>query len=80
MPTLIVWGARDPVIPVEHGAEAHEAMPGSLFEVFDAGHFPQLEEPYAFSDLLTGFIDDTVPASLHAEDLRELVRAGAASS
>ena len=80
MPTLIVWGAHDPVIPVEHGAEAHAAMPGSLLEVFDAGHFPQLEEPYLFSELLTGFIEDTVPASLHAEDLRELVRAGSPSA
>ena len=76
MPTLIVWGAHDPVIPVEHGAEAHEAMPGSRFEVLDAGHFPQLEEPYVFNDLLTGFIEDTVPASVQAEDLRDLVRSG----
>ena len=80
MPTLIVWGARDPVIPVEHGAEAHEAMPGSRFEVLDAGHFPQLEEPYVFNELLTGFVEDTVPASLQAEDLRDLVRSGGRSA
>jgi pimeloyl-ACP methyl ester carboxylesterase len=80
MPTLIVWGAHDPVIPVHHGAEAHEAMPGSRFEVLDTGHFPQLEEPYAFNELLTDFIDETVPASLHAEDLRELVRRGGATA
>jgi pimeloyl-ACP methyl ester carboxylesterase len=79
MPTLIVWGAHDPVIPVAHGAEAHEAMPGSRFEVLDAGHFPQLEEPYAFTELMTEFIEDTVPASLRAEDLRDLVRSGARS-
>ena len=79
MPTLIVWGAHDPVIPVAHGAAAHEAMPGSRFEVLDAGHFPQLEEPYAFTELMTEFIDDTVPASLRAEDLRDLVRSGARS-
>ena len=77
MPTLIVWGARDPVIPVEHGAEAHESMPGSLFEVLDAGHFPQLEEPYAFTRILGEFIDSTTPAGLQAEDLRELVRSRA---
>ena len=80
MPTLIVWGARDPVIPVEHGAEAHEAMPGSRFEVLDAGHFPQLEEPYVFNELLTAFVEDTVPASLQAEDLRDLVRSGGRSA
>ena len=27
-PTLIVWGSRDTVIPVEHGLAAHEAVPG----------------------------------------------------
>jgi pimeloyl-ACP methyl ester carboxylesterase len=80
MPTLILWGARDPVIPVEHGAEAHDAMPGSRFEVLDAGHFPQLEEPYVFSELLGGFVEDTVPASVQAEDLRDLVRSGGRSA
>ena len=80
MPTLILWGARDPVIPVQHGAEAHEAMPGSHFEVLDAGHFPQLEEPFVFNRLLTEFVEDSVPASLRAEDLRTLVRSGGRSS
>jgi pimeloyl-ACP methyl ester carboxylesterase len=80
MPTLIVWGVRDPVIPVAHGAEAHDAMPGSLFEVLDAGHFPQLEEPHEFAALLTEFIDSTAPARVAAEDLRELVRAGASGA
>jgi pimeloyl-ACP methyl ester carboxylesterase len=30
MPSLIVWGRRDPLIPVAHAEIAHEAMPGSL--------------------------------------------------
>src|SRR3954470_15139139 len=34
LPSLIVWGEKDSIIPVEHGAAAHEAMPGSRFEVF----------------------------------------------
>jgi pimeloyl-ACP methyl ester carboxylesterase len=39
IPSLIVWGERDSIIPVAHGAAAHEAMPGSRFEVFPgAGH------------------------------------------
>src|SRR5687768_6783696 len=33
VPTLIVWGARDPVIPASHGASAHAAIPGSRFEL-----------------------------------------------
>src|SRR4029077_3315821 len=29
MPTLIVWGDADPIIPVSHGIAAHDAMPGN---------------------------------------------------
>ena len=48
LPTLIVWGERDSIIPVEHGRAAHEAMPGSRFEVFPgAGHMPHHDEPAA---------------------------------
>ena len=48
MPVLIIWGARDPIIPVNHGENAHEAIPGSRLEVFeDVGHLPQLEAPGA---------------------------------
>jgi pimeloyl-ACP methyl ester carboxylesterase len=40
MPTLIVWGCRDRIIPVEHAQPTHDGMPGSALELFDdAGHF-----------------------------------------
>jgi pimeloyl-ACP methyl ester carboxylesterase len=35
LPTLIVWGEADPVIPVAHGRAAHAAMPGSRLELFE---------------------------------------------
>ena len=48
LPTLVVWGERDPIIPVAHGREAHAAMPGSRLEVFaGAGHFPSWTTPSA---------------------------------
>jgi pimeloyl-ACP methyl ester carboxylesterase len=41
MPTMLVWGSRDAMVPVGHGYRAHAAMPGSRLEVFEgAGHFP----------------------------------------
>src|SRR5262249_33645743 len=41
MPTLLVWGAHDAVLPLRHGEMAHAAMPGSRLVVFpDSGHFP----------------------------------------
>jgi pimeloyl-ACP methyl ester carboxylesterase len=76
MPTLIVWGERDPIIPPEHGRVAHEAMPGSRFEILDrVGHFPQLERPLEFSRLLADFIRTTKPARVTLESMRETLRA-----
>src|SRR5438067_950287 len=34
MSTLIVWGDRDAILPVDHGHAAQKAMPGSRLEVF----------------------------------------------
>src|SRR3954462_11374815 len=77
LPTLIVWGDRDPTLPVEHGDEAHKLIPGSRMEVIpDAGHFPMLDDPYQFARLLRGFIADTDPAWLEPDDLRDRVLAG----
>ena len=65
IPTLLIWGARDPVIPAKHGRAAQEAMPSSRLEVMaDAGHFPQLDQPAVLAGLLAGFIEDTEPARL----------------
>lgn len=63
VPVLIVWGARDPVIPARHGERAHEAIPGSRLEIFDdVGHLPQLEAPARFVAVLEQFIEQTEPA------------------
>jgi pimeloyl-ACP methyl ester carboxylesterase len=77
MPSLIVWGDRDPIIPFRHGEDAHHKMPGSRFELLSAGHFPQLEAPYELARMLGGFIAATAPAEVTAEDLRARVMAGA---
>jgi pimeloyl-ACP methyl ester carboxylesterase len=72
LPSLVVWGSDDPIIPVEHGRAAHEAMPGSRFEVFEGtGHFPQLAKPSEFARLLRNFIDTTEPAEIDTTEIRE---------
>jgi pimeloyl-ACP methyl ester carboxylesterase len=74
LPLLLVWGERDSLIPVAHGREAHEHVPGSRLEVFaDSGHFPQLDEPERFLDVVVDFIASTEPAALDAEGWRELL-------
>jgi len=71
MPVLIMWGARDPIIPVGHGERAHEAIPGSRLEIFDGvGHLPQLEAPSRFVTALERFIEETEPAQFDAEEWR----------
>lgn len=69
IPTLILWGRRDPLIPVEHAAVAHQHVPGSRLEIFDnAGHFPHLEEPVRFARLLIDFVKNTDPADFEFSD------------
>jgi pimeloyl-ACP methyl ester carboxylesterase len=76
LPTLIVWGARDSIIPVRHAHEAHAAITGSRLEIFQrAGHFPQHDEPERFSRLLLEFIESTEPADLSPARIRELLAA-----
>jgi pimeloyl-ACP methyl ester carboxylesterase len=77
LPTLVVWGARDPIIPARHGRIAHESMPGSRFVCFDdAGHFPQLTDPDRFAEVLEGFLHETEPAFLDPTTLRERIQTG----
>jgi pimeloyl-ACP methyl ester carboxylesterase len=69
VPVLIVWGARDPIIPVRHGEEAHRMLPGSQLEIFEgAGHLPQVEQPVRFIAVLERFLDETEPASFDREE------------
>ncbi len=65
VPTLIVWGDRDAIIPVKHAHATHEAMPGSRLEIFEGvGHFPQRERPARFVQVVGSFMVSTSPASL----------------
>jgi pimeloyl-ACP methyl ester carboxylesterase len=60
IPTLIVWGNRDDIIPVTHAAAAHEAIPGSrLCLLVGVGHFPHVEAPDRFLSVLTDFLSST---------------------
>jgi pimeloyl-ACP methyl ester carboxylesterase len=77
MPSLILWGERDPIIPHRHGVAASETMPGSRLVTFpDAGHFPHRDDPRRFVRELTDFIESTEPGDTRDERLRELLRDG----
>ena len=73
-PTLIAWGSRDTVIPIEHAYAAHEAVPGSRLEVFEqSGHFPHQDEPERFVSVVLDFLRTTQPATVDRGMLRSLL-------
>ncbi|MEY4577957.1 MAG: hypothetical protein RL701_2660 [Pseudomonadota bacterium] len=77
VPILLVWGARDAVIPMRHGQIARLAMPGSKLEIFEgAGHFPFRTDPDRFIALLEDFLSQTQPAAHCAEEWRDLLVEG----
>ena len=77
LPTLIVWGRRDGVIPLRHGRIAHEAIPNSRLEIFDrSGHFPHRDEPARFAAVVEDFLARTDPALHDPVGWRRLLRDG----
>jgi pimeloyl-ACP methyl ester carboxylesterase len=83
LPSLVIWGRRDPLIPAEHADVARRGLPGSRLELFDdAGHFPQLHDPVRFACTLIDFIEATEPTQIDFTDadldrLREMLLRGA---
>jgi pimeloyl-ACP methyl ester carboxylesterase len=74
IPTLIVWGANDAIIPSRHAAAAHATLPSSRVEIFEGvGHFPHCEDPERFVRVLTDFIDTTEPAAVTEEHFARAV-------
>jgi pimeloyl-ACP methyl ester carboxylesterase len=81
LPTLILWGDSDPLIPVKHAYAAHQAIPGSRLEIFsNSGHFPFLDSAGRFVSTLVDFMRSTEPAKLDAFLLSETVRKHSAAA
>jgi pimeloyl-ACP methyl ester carboxylesterase len=60
VPTLIVWGEKDAVIPVRDANAFERLIPDSRKVVMrDTGHIPMAERPEAFNDLLMEFLAET---------------------
>jgi len=75
VPTLIVWGELDAIIPVEHAHAAYRAMPESHLEIFTgAGHFLHVEEPERLATTVAGFVAGTSPSQAEPASYREMLR------
>jgi len=62
IPTLVVWGLNDQIVPVEAALGYHRMIPRSRLEIFErTGHLPMLERPLRFNPLLEEFIESSQP-------------------
>lgn len=62
LPTLIVWGSADHIVPIELGRRMHALVAGSRLEILEgAGHASYLDRPDAFHAALIGFLDAPAP-------------------
>jgi alpha-beta hydrolase superfamily lysophospholipase len=76
-PTLIIWGQRDAIIPVEHAHAAAASIPHSQLVIFErSGHFPHLEEPERFAHHVADFITQTAAADPDPTLLRARLQHG----
>jgi len=74
MPTLLVWGEWDRIIPVQQAAEAVERLPNGRLEVIPGcGHLPHVECPEAFLSAVERFLE-----SIAAEPCQAPSRTGRA--
>jgi pimeloyl-ACP methyl ester carboxylesterase len=63
MPTMIVWGEKDIVIPVKHAWAAAQLLPGSRLEVLPhVGHVPHEDAPLRFAEVVVDFVQGTDPS------------------
>jgi pimeloyl-ACP methyl ester carboxylesterase len=57
-PTLVVAGAHDPSTPPQQGEAIAHAIPGARFEIVDAAHMANVEQP----DRVTALIREHLAA------------------
>lgn len=55
--TLLIWGRRDPVIPLAIGKKAAATIPGAELVVLDTGHVPHASDPEGFAAHLIPFAE-----------------------
>ena len=57
LPTLILWGSRDRVVPLEHGAHMAQHIPGARLAIIrGAGHMPFYEKPNECNKIVLSFL------------------------
>jgi 3-oxoadipate enol-lactonase len=55
-PTLVIAGRQDNATPVAAGELIRSNIPGASMTLLDAAHISNVEQPYAFTDAVVGFL------------------------
>lgn len=64
IPTLLLWGDRDPIVPVETGRRLERDLPDArLVLVEECGHVPQEEKPRASLEPVLAFLRESSGAA-----------------
>ena len=59
IPTMVVWGMNDKIVPPEAAIGYHCYIEHSRLEIFErTGHVPQMERPQRFNAIVEEFLDD----------------------
>lgn len=63
-PCLVVWGARDPYLPVAQAELQRQSFPHARVEILaDSGHWPMADDPARFEPLVAGFLEEVCGAA-----------------
>jgi len=58
VPTLIIWGEHDPVIPIQYADDFVSSIQDCRFYMMDnSGHTPYVDDPKRFSQLVLDFLE-----------------------
>ena len=64
MPTLVVWGKQDKLLPIASGERYAAGIAGAKLVSFDkCGHVPPIEKTEEFLSAVTGFLGGAAPAA-----------------
>jgi 4,5:9,10-diseco-3-hydroxy-5,9,17-trioxoandrosta-1(10),2-diene-4-oate hydrolase len=59
VPTLVIWGAQDRILPVAHAHQAAKRLANARLHIFDpCGHVPNIERAEEFNALVTNFLSN----------------------
>ena len=61
VPTLVVWGRQDRVLPLAHAHVAERSIPNASLQIFEeCGHAPMIEKPDDFNRVVSEFVSDRI--------------------